>query len=189
MSTNNPNPPPSCPWVPLPATDVADQLDNLRNRLTHVDAVPEELKAQVLHALDNLNFLPGTEAQKDLIKARYVELLKLCLERGILPADGGRIKSRQRLSRFFHFLGLSSRILPLGVRLEVFEPAFNDLKSDYLTARRRYKTKFSRRWLGLCFGFHVCRIIVQCLWGSCSETVKRVLLNLLPDIFRRLFGS
>lgn len=101
-------------------------------------------------------------------------------------------KSKKKPSashRFFRFCELSSRILPSRTRMETFEPAYNDAKADYLLARRRYTSKWSRRWLATCFALHVGLMVLQCVWGMCSEKVKQALISLLPEILQRLWRS
>jgi len=61
----------------------------------------------------------------------------------------------------------------------VFHPAYNDLKGDFLRARRKFKTDRERKWLGFCFGLHVSLMVGNCFWVMCSDKVKTAILKLL----------
>jgi hypothetical protein len=89
----------------------------------------------------------------------------------------------------FRAFELSSRVLPSKVRLETFEPAYNDEKAAYLGDRRRFKTAFQRGWLVFWFAIHVGWMIPQCFWGILSDKVKRVIVGVLPEVFRRILGG
>lgn len=102
-----------------------------------------------------------------------------------------RLKLEQRKRRdnqFFGFVELFSRILPLKVRTEAFEPAYHDLKGDFLRARRRHKSVWARRWIAFCFGTHALLAVAQCFWGMCNDTVRRAFLSSLSHIFKWLLG-
>lgn len=89
----------------------------------------------------------------------------------------------------FAFAELFSFILPPKAKREIFEPAFNDLKSDFLKARRKFKTNGRLRWLSFCFGLHVSLMVGSCFWVMCSERTKRLILRLVPDVIRRFWGA
>ncbi len=97
--------------------------------------------------------------------------------------------ARRATQRLFRLVGLLSRILPVKVRMDSFDPAYNDEKKQYLEDKRRYQSKCARRWLAFCFGFHVAWMVGQCVWCMCSEKVKRLLLNVLPESFRKFLGG
>jgi hypothetical protein len=86
----------------------------------------------------------------------------------------------------FAFAELFSFILPRRTRLEIFEPAYNDLKGDFLKARRKFKTNGARRWLAFCFGLHVSFMVANCFWVMCSERVKKLILSF---VFRKFGGA
>src|SRR5205085_4890581 len=61
------------------------------------------------------------------------------------------------------FWVLFAFILSKSVRQAVFLPAFNEFLEDYTFARRRYRRKWSRRWLALAFSIRTARMIGCCL--------------------------
>jgi hypothetical protein len=142
-----------------------------------------------LRACYNVSWLEG-----DPDTAAHLFRSLLVLPVAFVPADrntsklGGR-KTGPPSSRLFRFVELSSRILPTSTRLQAFEPAYNDEKVAYLADRRKYKTRYQRVWLKLWFGVHVGWMIPQCFWGMLSDKVKRLVVGLLPEVFRRIMGG
>jgi hypothetical protein len=92
-------------------------------------------------------------------------------------------------TRLFRCIEMFARILPTRIRLQTFEPAYNDEKAAYLIDRRKYKTPFWRGWLKVWFVIHVGWMIPQCLLGMCGDKVKRLVLSFLPDYFRKILGG
>jgi hypothetical protein len=60
-------------------------------------------------------------------------------------------------------------------REQVYEPACEELVEDYIIARRQHTSKWSRRWLGLCYTIHAGTIFVQSLWSGLNDKVRRVI--------------
>jgi hypothetical protein len=52
-------------------------------------------------------------------------------------------------------------LLPRKVRVEVFEPCQEELKQDFLLARRLCRTRDERRWLTFCFSVRTMILIGQ----------------------------
>jgi hypothetical protein len=98
-------------------------------------------------------------------------------------------KTRAPNPNFFTLIELFSFILPQKIRSNIFEPAYNDEKADYLDARHRYQSSFAGLWLSFWFSAHVVLMVAQCICGMCSERIKRAVLNVLPDVFRKLGGG
>jgi hypothetical protein len=94
-----------------------------------------------------------------------------------------------KIDPLFRIAELLSYALPRKTRLDVFEPAYNDIKGDFVKAMRRFKSKGARRWLAFCFGLHTSVLVVQCFWAMLSDRTKRAVLKFLPDSFRRWWGG
>jgi hypothetical protein len=146
----------------------------LRKKLERYRLVVEVVKSREL---------PAEPSQQKVVLDTVKEILEAEVRRSQAS------KSKAAFRNLFRLIELFSRILPIRVRAESFEPAYNDEKKQYLEDRRRYATGAARRWLALCFGLHVVWIIVQCFGCMCSGRLKRLLLRFLPDIFRNLLGS
>lgn len=104
--------------------------------------------------------------------------------------DGWKIprKRSSAIRKYIDSVELFSHVLPAKVRAETFEPSFHDEKSSYLESRRRFTSRPARVWLGFCFGLHVFFMVFQCLWGMCSERIKKILLDFLPQFLRRIIS-
>jgi hypothetical protein len=89
----------------------------------------------------------------------------------------------------FERVKLLSYILPPTLRRNVFEPSFNDIKSDFVKARRRYSSNGQRRWLMFCFGLHTSILVSQCVWATLSDKTKRIIFKLVPEVLRRWWGG
>jgi hypothetical protein len=63
---------------------------------------------------------------------------------------------------------LAAFLLPQALRERVYEPAIQEMYEDYLLTRRAYRTKWSRRWLCLCFTIRTAVLWEQSLraWGG-----------------------
>ena len=83
-------------------------------------------------------------------------------------------------TRIFSRVELVSMILPRTIRTESFEPAYNDLKGDFVKAFRQHKSKGAHCWLKFCFTVQVVIMFGQCFWLMCSGKVKRAILRWLP---------
>jgi hypothetical protein len=83
-------------------------------------------------------------------------------------------------------------ILPPKTRREAFEPAYNDLKEDYLKAQA-YKSKWAKWWLCFCFILRTTFMVGDCFRVFFDVKMKNILLVLVPlavrEIVHRFFGS
>jgi hypothetical protein len=158
--------------------------------------------SQILEALTNSR---GFVFSNDITKTEKEEFIRLAGQLLVVRAAAAhdankdlRIRiniakhselstSPRLLNRFFGWMELASRILPYRVRLEAFEPSYNDAKSDFLKARQRFKGKFQRKFLVVSFVSNVGLLIVQSAWGMCSAKVKGAILWVVPEILRRFF--
>jgi hypothetical protein len=84
------------------------------------------------------------------------------------------------------FFELFQFILPRKPRRELCEPAYNDLKADYLLARR-YRSKIARIWLTFCFAFRTVAMVVDCFWLIAGKKMRAFLWLLMPEAIHRLW--
>jgi hypothetical protein len=131
---------------------------------------------------------------KAAVDVPYSEVESYIHHPGLLPFSENRIKiiplpDNAALPESFSLVELFSFVLPPKARREIFEPAYNDMKGDFLKALRRFNGRGQRRWLMFWFVVHTSFMIVNCFWVMCGTKVKRVLLALLPEGFRRPFGG
>jgi hypothetical protein len=138
---------------------------------------------------------PFETAEEMKLKAEQLRLNMVILESDLTQWQKYEInslieaqKSRPASTRFFKFLELAARILPSRVRLQTFEPSFNDEKAAYLNDRRKYKSKTARIWLSIMFATQAAFMVADCFWGMLSDKFKRLILGFLPDIFRKILG-
>ena len=74
-----------------------------------------------------------------------------------------------RIWRLFGFL------LPRRVRQEVFEPAQEEMKEDYLRALRPLCTRGEARWLTMCFSFRTMVVVFQSAGAAIGDRGRRCL--------------
>lgn len=75
-------------------------------------------------------------------------------------------------------------LLPRQLRLRVFQPSFEDLKSDYLETRRM-RSRTVQRWLLACFCFKALLILI----GALRALVTDSLMWMLPKRLREWWIS
>jgi hypothetical protein len=104
-------------------------------------------------------------------------------------------KKCNNLNRIIAFVELFQFILPRTIRREAFEPAYNEIKKDYLLAQQ-YKSKWAKRWLCFCFICQTTYMIGDCFRVFFGSKLKSLLLLLVPvgvreliEIVRRFFGN
>jgi hypothetical protein len=66
-------------------------------------------------------------------------------------------------------------LLPRRVRQEVFEPAQEEMKEDYLRALRPLRTCGEARWLTMCFSFHTLVVVFQSAGAAIGDRGRRCL--------------
>jgi hypothetical protein len=81
----------------------------------------------------------------------------------------GKIFNFPRLWTMFSF------ILPRKVRNEVFEPALEELKEDFLVARKLRSTRGQRRWLTICFTVRTIILVAQSIRAWLGDRTVRML--------------
>jgi hypothetical protein len=86
---------------------------------------------------------------------------------------------------FPRFWNLFAYLLPRKVRERVYEPAHQELLEDYLTARKKYRTKWSRRWLTFCFTFRTVLMVLDSFRAMLGDHVVDFLVRLLPEALRQ----
>ena len=78
---------------------------------------------------------------------------------------------------------LFSFLLPRKTRRECFEPAYNDLRSETLRARK-FHGKWARRWISFCFILKTALMLMECLRVLLQSGTGRIILGLLPESLR-----
>jgi hypothetical protein len=90
--------------------------------------------------------------------------------------------------RILHFWELFSFILPAKTRKEAYEPAFNDLKADYVRALQ-FKSSSEKRWLKFCFTIRTVAMVINCLWVLAGAKFRKVIWNSISESYRKLCGG
>jgi len=108
---------------------------------------------------------------------------------------GPRTGRRARLStaswesRFPRAWALVPFILPRKVRLEVYEPACEELKEDYLEARRLARTKGARRWLAFAFTVRTIGLVLGSLHAAVGDRIMAFVWKVAGEATKRLLGG
>ena len=93
-------------------------------------------------------------------------------------------KKHQRNHPLLRFWELFSFMLPPKLRREVYEPAYNDLLADFLIALR-YRSKWAKRWLWLCFRARTGYMVAECIRVCISAKLRKLIVDSVADLFRR----
>jgi len=84
-----------------------------------------------------------------------------------------RWSARDKSPGFPRLWSLFPYLLPREVRERVYEPAHQELLEDYTLAYRKYRTKWSRRWLSFCFTVRTAMMWAESLRVmACSKGAK-----------------
>lgn len=78
--------------------------------------------------------------------------------------------------RFWELFGFC---LPRKTRDKVYEPCHVELLEDYQLARK-YRTKWARRWLTVCFTFRTTVLIADCWRVLLKDGAVKILLGFIP---------
>ena len=114
----------------------------------------------------------------------------LIVLRAVLPtepdsADGGRRYPSAR-SLFPRVWELFPFILGRKLRTEIYEPAHEELREDFVRAQL-YTGAWAKRWLVFAFTVRTALLVLECLRVAAGERVMRALGGLAQEFIRRLF--
>jgi len=151
--------------------------------------IRDKLVHNVALTADEFEFLAHVTklSREAFVKAYKVEIPDTTLI--YLFAKIGRHSMEKPSKEAFAKVKLLSYLLSPRVRRELFEPSFNDVKADFVKARRRYTSNGERRWLAFCFGLHTSIVVGQCFWAMLGDKAKRILFKLAPEFLRRWWGG
>jgi hypothetical protein len=76
---------------------------------------------------------------------------------------------------FPRLLDLIGLILPRSIRTAAYVPHGEELKEEYIEARRRYRTRWARRWIIVAFTVRTVAIVLDCLRVWLGDRGLRVL--------------
>lgn len=169
-----------------------DQFQSYSQAITRADQIHRQLGdlSSVKEVCDATKEL---EESRDVIAKFVVTLVGL-----------KRTLEEQRPSNEWHFSGFSKCFktrtvtrnldllgyaLPRKLRTRVYEPTCEELKEEYALCRRKYRTKWARRWLSCCFGFRTLLLIAGCYRALVTDTALQVLLKLVPEPIKRWWLS
>jgi hypothetical protein len=77
---------------------------------------------------------------------------------------------------FPRFWELFPIILPRSLRTRVYDPSHEELKEDYLTERKRWRTPWARKWVTFAFTFRTGLLVGLCCWAGLSGTARKALI-------------
>jgi hypothetical protein len=69
-------------------------------------------------------------------------------------------------------------ILPKAVRERIYEPYHEELKEDYLEARKRFRTPWAKQWIWFAFTWRTAWAVAHCLWVAFGETLWKIAVRL-----------
>ena len=93
--------------------------------------------------------------------------------------DFMRATARRPAKGFPRLWELLAFALGKETRRRVYEPVRQELLEDYVRAAR-YRTKWSRRWLGFCFTLRTILLVLGCIRAASADKTVRFLLRFIP---------
>lgn len=131
----------------------------------------------------------------DMITALIAVRKNLYSEQPAAPGSSQNSTPKDYLQIVVSFWEFFQFILPPKTRREAFEPAYNEIKKDYLLVQK-YQSKWAKRWLCFCFLCQTSYMIGDCFRVLIGSKVKSLLLLLVPagvrelvEIVRRYLGN
>lgn len=98
----------------------------------------------------------------------------------VVVSDSCRLIVSNDWQRFWYLIGFA---MPSRIRGDLYDPAIEDLKQDLIESRR-FRTKWSRRWLNFCFSVRTVVLFLDCYrcWISVGvgKTLEQILLKAIP---------
>ena len=94
-----------------------------------------------------------------------------------------------RLPDFPRFWELFAFILPRKTRERVYDPCHQELLADYLLTRRKYRTKWAKRWLSLCFTFRTFLLVAECIRVMLADKAIRFIGRSIPSVVKKWWLS
>jgi hypothetical protein len=91
--------------------------------------------------------------------------------------EGG---TRSALPDFPRIWELAAYLLDHKTRRDVYAPSIEELKEDYCTTRRKYRTKWARRWLRFSFAIRTIALFFSCFRNMIVVVIRFLLLCWLP---------
>lgn len=88
------------------------------------------------------------------------------------------------IRRFPAWWELFRYVLPKNVETQVFDPTYNDLLADYLSASHHFKHGGRRKWLTFCFGFRTIVMFLECLRVFVTDRTIGHLTRLGPHFLK-----
>lgn len=128
-------------------------------------------------------WLEGTLAE-DIATDHIARIIRIRIQKEAWAKLKSQKPSVDCVFRFFQILSL---LLSTKARNEIFDPAFNDLKGDFLNARRCHQTESARRRLTFGFTLSATFMFGNCFWLMCADKARSLVVRLLPDLFKRLW--
>ncbi len=93
------------------------------------------------------------------------------------------------IRRFPAWWELFRYVLPENIETQVFDPTYNNLLADYLTADQHFKDPSRRKWLTFCFGLRTILMFLECLRVYITDRTVGSLVRLGPRYIKALWRS
>ena len=88
-------------------------------------------------------------------------------------------------------LDLFKLLLDKKTREKVFDPSYNELREDFVGARKKYRTRFARWWVAFCLPCRIAVLFIACVRNMVGTAIFNVLLLFVPaqarELLRQMF--
>lgn len=158
----------------------SDSTETLRKYKQLIDTNDYQLLSHSPIDKNTWEFVMGSKSRKERV-IYWVRSGK----KAIGPT-GAKVKpSFQKILRFWQLFPF---ILPAKTRREAYEPAYNDLKADYITALQ-LKSPYEKAWVSFCFTMRTVAMVLDCFRVLAGEKFRKIIWNTISESYRKISGG
>ncbi|MEY2502287.1 MAG: hypothetical protein QOI07_2621 [Verrucomicrobiota bacterium] len=148
-------------------------------------ALPERSEQQI--CAQTLEWLDKTQRQLELfpskIRVEELQRIRLYLSERRVHFEQATRKKRAPKRSFTRGWDLAGLLFDRKTRADVYEPVINEIREDFLIARRNCVSKANFRWVELCFRLRGSLAFIRCVRIS----LLRPLVALIPSRLKQLW--
>lgn len=157
-----------------------------------IDKVEESITAGKIEIKNNDEMLLTDKitlrANENMIRA-IVKYLNTANSGSMEKLDNNKPHKLKSLPGWPRFWELGQYLLPKKTRKRIYEPAHQELLEDHILIKKRYRTKWAKRWLNFCFAFRTLLLFSDCWRALLANKAFQMLLKLVPVPIREWWSS
>jgi hypothetical protein len=176
----------------LEFNELLSYLDYKKGGGGSFDLIREKIESEVYNVIKNhpypaLTPISQEEFAKIIIRSELGKIFP-SLYNELITTQKPSEKKLPSIQKIVQFWELFRFLLPAKTRQEAYEPAFNDLKAEFLNSLK-FKSPSARRWLGFCFTVKTVLMVLDCFRVMVGAKIKNLFWNSILDACRKLAGG